>query len=143
MSLDLAPAIRTALIGEPTISGLLSEFRGEPAVFTRRPTPSGATVPMIVVSEDIALGDVDALISRRPVVMRDIIVYGHNDSDYRVVESMGYAIRELFHRERDSLILSTHYIIDITASGPRKAPSDDSEFVGRVISLTIRLGELP
>ena len=143
MSLDLAPALRTALIGEPLISGLLSEFEGDPAVFTRRPTPSEAEYPLIVVSEDVFIRDMDALLSRREVVLRDIIIYGHNDDDYRVVEAIGYSVRDLFHRKRDSIILSDHYVIDIRATGPRAAPTDDDEVVGRLVSLTIRLGEVP
>lgn len=139
MSLDLAPAIRTALLAEPTIAGLLSEFQGEASIFTRRPVPKDAAVPFISITEDISVTDADGLNSDRPVVIRDIIVYGNQKDDYRTVEQIAYSIRELFHRKKDSLISTDYFIIDIRANGPRSAPTSDDEIIGRVVSITIQL----
>ncbi len=139
MSLDLAPAIRTALLAEPTITGLLSEYKGAPAVQTRRPVPDGVVFPYVVVGEDVSITDADGLTSDRPIVIRDVLVYGAQPDDYRAVEQIGYAIRELFHREQFSLILTDYDVIEITATGPRAAPTSNTETVGRVVTLTIQL----
>lgn len=139
MSLDLAPAIRTAILAVPTITGLLTDYKGTPAVLTRRPVPDGVVMPYVVVSEDITVTDADGLTSDRPVVMRDVLVYGAQPDDYRAVEQIGYELRETFHRQQFSLILADYDVIEITAVGPRAAPTSNAETVGRVVTLNIQL----
>ena len=139
MSLDLAPAILAAIKTDPTITGLLSTFQGEPAIATRRPVNDGMEYPLIAISPDVAVNDADALTSFRPVVIRDIIVYGNQPDDYRTVEQIGYRLRDLFHRNRDVIIPTGFDVIAVTATGPRAAPTSDDETVGRVVSLTIQL----
>lgn len=143
MSLDLGASIRTALLAEAPIYGLLGEWSGEPSIFTRRPVPSEAQYPMIVVNPDIAITDQDALRSKRPIVTKDVIVYGDQPDGYRVVEQLGYAIRELFHRERFSIDVDGYDVVQIVASGPNVAPTDDDKTVGRVVTLTISLRKTP
>jgi hypothetical protein len=137
MSLDFAPAIRATLMADVAITGLLTEWNGEAAIFTRRPVPTNAVSPIIVVSPDVSVTDIDALVSRRPVVVRDIIVYGDQPDHYRTVEVLGYLIREMFHRQRLSISPADYQVIDIIATGPRPAPTDDDTTVARVVTLTI------
>lgn len=143
MSLDVAPDIRTALIGDATIAGLLSEWHTEAAVFTRMPIPEDAAYPYIIVSPDIALVDADGLESDRPIVVRDIRIYGQQPDDYRTIEQLGYLVRDLFHRDRFSIIKTGYDIILITASGPTEAPISDEETVGRLVTLTINMRKTP
>lgn len=137
--LDLGPSIRTALINDAIIGGLIAQWQGDPAVFTRRPTFTEVYYPLIVISEDIALIEQDALRSDRPVVVRDVIVYGHNPDDYRTVDEVAYRIRELFHREKNSIVSTDYNVVDIRVTGPIAAPSDDEEIVGRIVTLNIQL----
>lgn len=139
MSLDLAPAIRTALIAEPTITGLITEFLGEPAVLTRRPTPDGAEYPLIVISEGVAITDADGLTSDRPIVVRDVLIYGNQPDDFRTIEQLGYLVRELFHREKEAIDPADYHVIEIVTAGPRAAPTSNDEIAGRVVTLTIQL----
>ena len=139
MSLDLAPAILAAIKTDPAITGLLSVFQGEPAISTRRPIDDDMVKPFILITPDVAINDDDALTSIRPIVIRDIIVYGNQPDDYRTVEQIGYRLRDLFHRKRDSIIPTGFDVIAVTATGPRAAPTSDDETVGRVVSLTIQL----
>lgn len=143
MSLDIAAALRTALINEATIAGLLSDYQNDPAVFTRTPVPTDAKKPFIVVSPDVTITDFDGLISRRPEVVRDILIYGDQPDDFRTVEQIGYSVRELFHRKKDSIILTGFNVVDVTAVGPRAAPTSNEETVGRLVTLTILLREIP
>lgn len=126
--IDLAPAIRTSLL---TISD---------TVYTRRPVPSGATYPMIIVSEDIVSTDRDLIDTRMQFVVRDVMIYGQNDTTahYREVESMAYAVFDKFHRRPSSIIVSGWHIVDVIARGPIAAPTDDNTTVGRVVTLSIR-----
>jgi len=145
MSLDLSPAIRTALLDEPTIAGLLSEFAnsGEASIFTRVPVPADAVYPYIVIFPDVFINDLDGLTSDRPVVVRDVAVYGVQPTDYRTVEQLGYSIRELFHRERFSIINADFDIVEIIATGPISAPGADEETIGRLVTLTIQTRKKP
>ena len=145
--LDLAVPLRNAILGLPTVTDLLGTYVNEPSVQTRRPAPGEATFPMILISPDVFVADQDALSTFRPVVGRDIGVYGrtvqegefgHQD-DYRAIEEIGYALREAFHRQREILYVEDYNVIDIVAAGPYPAPTGDDRLIGRVVSLRIRL----
>lgn len=143
--IDLGPAIREALIDEVPISSELATYEGAPAVFTRRPVPADAEYPMVVVNE-IAVGDEDGLKSDRPLCMYDVAFYGLNaapgspEDQLRIVQAIAILARKLFHRQRWALQVGGFHVIDIRASGPVPAPVDDDKEVGRVVSLTVRLG---
>src|ERR1700754_3686021 len=141
MSLDLGPALRTAMVSDVNIFTNLGQWNGNPSVFTRRPVPGDANYPMIVVNPDVFLTDEDFINAKNPIVSKDIAVYGQQSTNpqqdqYRVVEDLGYSVRELFHRNKHSITPPTGYsVLDIVATGPIAAPTDDEKFVGRVVNL--------
>lgn len=139
--IDLSVAIRSALVGEADITSLLPAWKGTYPVFTRRPVPKDAEYPMIIISPDVSLTDQDMVSEQMPVVVRDIAVYGRNtDADaYNAVEAIAYRIRDLFHRDRFSLLPSGWAVTDVVASGPFQAPTDDNDLTGRAVTLTVRL----
>lgn len=141
MSRDLSEPIRTAIISNVGITALLGQYVGAPAVFTRRPAPAVLTYPAVMISPDVANTDEDGLTDDRPVVVRDITVYGQNDTPekYRVIEALGYALRQLFHRQKRALQIDGFRVIDLVVSGPIPAPVDDEQTVGRIVTLTVRL----
>lgn len=145
MSLDLLPNLRSSVVGVPEITEELGDWKGEPAVFTRRPVPDDAPMPMIIINPPSSIGDQDGLNSDRPVVTYDLAVYGNKgapgapEDQTRAVERAAYALRTVFHRNRFSVQPSGFYVIDVVARGPVPAPTDDEQTVGRVVSLTIRL----
>jgi hypothetical protein len=140
--LNLAAPIRSALIGFSAIADKLALYKGEPGVFTRRPTPDGATYPLILVGPDIALTDEDSLKTRRPIVVRDVTVFGEQPDQYREVEALGYLVRGLFHRQRYSVAVPNFKVVEIVAMGPRIAPADDDDHLARLVSLRFRLEDL-
>lgn len=139
MSMDLGPNIYDAVSNDSVIRGLISRTRRNPSVFTRIPIPDGVAYPYIVISHDVAVSDSDAVNHLNPVVTRDIFVYGAQPDDYRVVNEIGYRLREIFHRKRDSIVNNDYDIVNITVQGPNLAPSADAEIIGRVVTLTIQL----
>jgi hypothetical protein len=141
MSVDLAVPLRTALIGNTGITSKLATYQSAPAVFTRRPVPAGVAYPVIVISPDVAPSDQDGINDFRPVIVRDIAIYGENDTaaKYRTVEELGYLVKALFHRNRRAITVTGYSVTDIIARGPMPAPVDDEARVGRVVELTIRL----
>lgn len=141
--LNLAAPLRLALIDSAEIADLIAAYELYPAVFTRRPTPPDAAFPLIIINPDASIGDQDALNSARPVVRRDVAVYGKQPDDYRAVDQCGYLIRRLFHRKRFAIAVPGFHVIDIVAAGPMVGPVDGPEYVARVVPLTIRLQALP
>lgn len=139
-SLDLSASLYLALSDDIFITSRLGTFMS-PAIFTRRPIPDDATYPMIIAGPPSAIGNEDALVSRRPLIAVDIITYGEQDDQYRVVEELGYYLQQKFHRQKRSLVVNGYSIIDIVASGPFPAPTDDFNHVARAVTLTIRLSE--
>jgi hypothetical protein len=154
MSLDLGPALRAAIIAQtyPPLQPVatqvveeLSEWNGEPSVFTRRPVPADAADPMILINAPAAIGDEDGLTSSRPVPIIDLAIYGRKaepgspEDQTRAVERAAFALRELFHRQKFSVQPAGYSVTEIVAAGPFPAPVDDEVTVGRIVTLTIRL----
>lgn len=137
----LDEAIRDALIADSVIASRIDVHNGDPAVFTRRPVPEGAPNRMIIVNPPTTIDDQDALTSRRPVVTRDLAVYGNQPDHYRDVERVGYRMRELFQRNKWAITPVGYAVIEIIARGPFPGPTDDDKTVARVVMLTIRLRE--
>lgn len=143
-SADLADPIRNALIGNGPIAAALAIYSGSPAIFTRRPVPSGATYPMIVCAGDVTRSDQDMISDPMPVIIRDISIFGQNgttgaSNQYRAVEALGLMVRDLFHRQRQSLSVPGWSVLDVICNGPVVGPTDDDTTVHRLVTLTIRL----
>jgi hypothetical protein len=140
---DLAVPIRTALLGNATITADLATYAGAPAIFTRRPAPPDAKYPMIMVSPNVAKTDRDGIDDLRPIITRDIAVYNLNDNpdQYRVVETLADIIYSMFHYERNSLgsFSNGWSVTTVYCTGPIPAPADDDMHVGRVVTLVIFL----
>lgn len=143
MSVDLAQPIRNALVGASSITSLLPAYLNGYPVFTRRPVPDDAPFPNLVVSPDVAADEQDGVADQRPVLQRDVMVYGRNttDAEYRAVEAVARQVHTLFHRQRNSITVSGWGVVDVVARFPMPAPTDDEQTVGRVVPLTIRLSK--
>lgn len=138
---DLAQPIRDALLANAALVALLDSYKGSFPVFTRRPAPAEVPYPIIMVSPDISINDQDGVNDFRPIQVRDVTVFGLNDAaeNYRNVQEMGYMVRTMFHSERLSITVPGWSVIDISASGPIPAPTDDDKTIARLVSLTIQL----
>lgn len=139
--------IRLGLIADAEITSYLGLHDGAPCVFTRRPVPSEAPYNMIIIGPNISVTNEDSLNGRRPVVVRDVIAYGWQTvqdgpigAGYRRIEELGYLLQRFFHR-RKPITVTGYHVIDIVASGPIPAPTDDEKLVGRAVTLTVRLQE--
>lgn len=140
-NLNLVAPIRVALVADSDITDLLGTYQGNPSIHTRRPVPEQAMYPMLVISSSVAIGDFDGLKSNRPIAVHDVIAYGQKDDSYRVVEELGYLLRNKFHRNRTVISVPSYNVVSLVASGPIPAPVDDIKFIGRVVSLTVQLAE--
>lgn len=138
-ALNLSKPLRECLVNDIGITSRLGQYLSYPSVHTRTPVPVQAEYPMITISSDIGVTDEDGLKSRRPVITRVIRVFGIQENQFRVVEELGYLIRGKFHRNKNSLTVPGHHVIDVVASGPVEGVQDDESRTERVVTLTVRL----
>lgn len=140
---DLSAPIFAALTGNTAIAAMLPTYVGAKTVFTARPAPADATYPMIISAGDVTRTDQDFVNNPLPVVIRDISIFGQNDTPAhsRAVESLALMVRDLFHRQRQSLSVSGWNVLDIVCHGPIVGPTDDDTTVHRIVTLTVRLSQ--
>lgn len=142
---DVSPAIRSAILGNTTITTRLATWQGSPAVLTRLPIPEDVPFPCVVIPFNSVTTDQDALVNKRTVIVRDVMVYGNiaapgtTEDHTRRVDAIAYELRKIFHRNRASLGNAPYRVIDIVVNGPRPAPVDDDKTVGRMVTLTMRI----
>lgn len=136
---DLSVPLRAAIIAASAITGKLGSYQGGASVHTRRPVPEDAGYPLIICGPDVTISDQDGISDKRPVIVRDVVCYGHQPGDYREVEAVGYALRAMFHRQSHAITVPGWSVTDILATGPYPAPVDGDNFVGRRVTLTVRL----
>lgn len=141
---DLAVPIRSAILANTAIVADLATYLGVPAVFTRRPAPADAVFPMIIVGGNVVKGNRDGIHDNRPFIQRDVAVYGSNETaeHYRTVETLGDILYAMFHRVRNSIVISdgNWHVVDISCTGPIIGPVDDDHHIGRIVTLNITLG---
>jgi len=96
-----------------------------------------------MVSPDVSVDDADGIDDQRPRLVRDITIYGLNKNvtEYRVVETLARAVRDLFHRNRHAITVTDWAVVDIVTRGPMPAPVDDDSEVARLVTLTIQLAK--
>jgi hypothetical protein len=141
---DITKDVRAAILAEPEITNVLSQWQGEPAVFTRRPLPEDATYPLIVIPFDVAHGDFDGLKARREVITKDVFIFGRvaapgtPEDHTRRVDGIARLLREVFHRQPRVLANPDYHVVSINVTGPIAAPTDTDSIVGRVVTLVVR-----
>src|SRR5437764_1427899 len=103
---DLAQPILFALLHNAQVVSRLPNYVDSKTIFTRRPPPTDAPYPMILISHDIAKQNLDGISDLRPMITRDIAVYGFNDGsiNYRTVEALANIVFGQFHRRRAALV---------------------------------------
>jgi hypothetical protein len=146
LSAALSEGLRDALLAHATIPARLGLYEGSPSIHTRRPIPAVATArPAIAIGPNVFKDDQDLLRNRIFVIGRDVITYGGSgapgaDNDqYRIVEEIADEVHDLFHRNRESLLVDGYHVVDVVARGPIASPTDNERLIGRAVPLTIRL----
>lgn len=135
--IDLSVAIRSHILNDEIIAPLLPNYQGSEPIFTRRPVPTDAPYPLVLVSSLVSDNPLDYLSCQRRILTYDIATYGKNDTpaNYRTVEQIANRIQAIFHRmPKYALNMPTgSSLIRVSATGPIIAPVDTNDTVGRVV----------
>lgn len=135
--IDLSVAIRSHILNDVIIAPLLPNYQGSEPIFTRRPVPTDAPYPLVLVSSLVADNQRDGLSCNQSILTYDVAVYGKNDTpeNYRNVEKIANRIHAIFHKAKPyalSMPVGTT-LIGVNARGPFSAPVDDDKQIGRVV----------
>jgi len=140
---QLTKAIYQVLINDPTVTGMLTTFHGVPAVFTFAPYPEGAQRPLIITEGSIRDVARETKTTIGQSIMRDIRCYTDETGDQALVEELGEAVKELFHRHESTLAqyMTDYTVVRCWADGPRvsNVHSPDEYVYGRIVGLTVWL----
>lgn len=141
--IDLQPAIRSVILNDLSISSLLPAYNGSKPIFTRRPTPTDAPYPLVLISDTVADSQQDYLACGHRVMTYDVAVYGYNDTpaNYRLVQDIARRIANKFHRLKSYEITMPlgSSLIQSTTIGPLSGPVDDDNKIGRVVILNLEV----
>jgi len=129
----LSQAIYDVITSDPTMTGLLSTYRGGPAFFTVDPAPGDATMPFGVSAGAVIATPWDTKTTRGWEVSRDLRFYTAADGSAVTVEALAERARTLLHRQ--VLAIDGYTVIVAECMGPMAA--DEQDAYGRI--LTIRL----
>jgi len=141
--INLATQIRAFIIADGALTNDLSTFNTEKAVFTRRPVPTTATYPMMIVSPQITANDNDYIDGLYRNSVYDIAVYGSNDTaaNYRTTENIAFLLQDKFARLRSTdITMPTGWnLVQAITNGPTPFPTDDLTKVARGVTVTFQI----
>jgi hypothetical protein len=136
---ELTAAIYDRLSGDPTLAGMLADYRGAPGIFTSEPVPGDASLPYIVTAGQAVDAAWDTKTTRGRRVWRDVRCYAAASGSAVLVEEIAERVRVLLHRYR-LLGVADHETVIAEASGPILADEDDAQ--GRVITIRLTMQEV-
>ncbi len=140
----LTQAIYDRLSTDATLAGLLSTYRGGPAIFTTDPAPGDAANPLIVTAGEATQTPWDTKSSRGREIYRDVRCYTDATGSSLLVELIAERVRALLHRYEwwagTSSTIAGFRAIVAEVSGPTVA--DEQDAYGRVLSLRLVVEEI-
>lgn len=135
----LTAAVYDRMANDATLTGLISTYKGEPAVFTTDPAPGDAVLPYIVTAGEVAQSPWDTKTTRGRRAFRDVRCYqSAKDGSPMVVEAMVERARALFHRYM--LTVTDFGVIVANCVGPIVA--DEPDVYGRILTVEFMLVEV-
>lgn len=140
---DILPAIIDTLEADSAITADVPLYQGSAYnIHTRRPAPSDASKPYILVGPYINVNDLTTNMAKpRFEITLDLAIYGDQSTgaEYRKVERIGRNIFAALHRQPDKLTVNGYHVGRIQCSGPIPAPADDDTIVGRLVTTVVTI----
>lgn len=134
----LTSAIYDRLAGDSILTGYLSTYKGNPAIFTIDPAPGDAELPYIITAGEVSQSPWDTKTTRGRDLIRDVRCYTKEDGSAVLIEAIAERVRVLLHRQ--SLSIDGFTWVISAVSGPIQA--DEQDTYGRVLSLSLKAQEV-
>jgi len=134
----ITEALYNKLAGDATLTALLAEYHGRPAIFTTDPAPGNAVLPYIVTAGDVAQVPFDTKTTRGRTITRDVRCYAAASGSARTVKAIAERVRRLLHRQ--TLVIDNFVWLMAECSGPIEADAQDA--YGRIVTVRMVIEEL-
>lgn len=134
----LTSTIFDRLAGDIILTGMLSIYKGAPAIFTTDPVPGDATSPYIVTAGEITQSPWDTKTSRGRSLVRDVRCYADADGSVILIETIAERVRALLHRQ--ALTIGGFQWVISDCGGPIVA--DEPGSYARIVSLSLTAQEI-
>ena len=131
MADETTQAVFDVMNADSLLVGLLSQFEGDPAIFTMKEVPPDALRPYIWSYGDVVSTPFESKDLRGRDVTRDIWIVADDVGDEDLVMDISNRVRDIFHRTVMTIGLGNMRTI---ALGPRIGPSGD-DITARIVTL--------
>lgn len=131
MADETTQAIFDVMNADTLLVGLVSQFDGQPAIFTMKEVPPDALRPYIWSYGDIVSTPFESKDLRGRDVTRDIWIVVDDTGDEDLVMTIANRVRDIFHRTVMTIGLGNMRTV---ALGPRVGPSGD-DITARIVTL--------
>ena len=139
--MPITAAVFTALKGDATLAGLLTEYpasSGVAAVFTTRPIPEDAVLPFIVTAGNLIDQPFDTKgTTYGREIQRDIGCYAVETGSAVAIEAIAERVRTVLHKQALVIAGFTHVVSEILDM----IPVDEDDVVGRILTLRVLLDQ--
>jgi hypothetical protein len=133
----LSAAFYDVMANDVTLTGLISTYNGNPAIFTIDPAPgdvsTSTNMKFIVTAGEVTQTPFDTKNSLGRNAIRDIRCYAPANGSAIEVEAIAERVRTLFHRQIIAIAGFNNIITNVT--GPLAA--DEVDAYGRILSVEI------
>ena len=126
-------AIYSLLATDATLIALLSDYSGQPPIFTAMPIPEGARLPWIITEGEVSNIPFDTKGTEGRELLKDIRCYAEATGSAVDIEAIAERVRTLFHRQE----LTITGFTNIITLAENILAIDEPDVYGRVV--TIRL----
>jgi len=133
----ITQAFYDELAGDAVLVGLLSTYKGSPAIFTTDPRPGDSRLPCIVTAGEVINSPEDTKNCLGRVIWRDIRCYGPPSGSDAIVEDIGERVRAIFHRKIISIL--GYNVIISEVEGPIVMNEDNAQ--GRILTVKMTIKE--
>lgn len=131
---DVAAALKAHLAADATLSGLLADYGGEPAVFMFDPVPGDAQLPYLKSNGNIDVRTID-MDETLFEVDREIRVYSDATGDPGPLETIAKRVRDLM---TSAFTVPGYTTVHVLRRGPSQVDEDVDSYV-RAVDVTMTL----
>ncbi len=130
-------ALYDVLAEDATLTGYLTTYRGDPAIFTTDPVPGDASMPYVVIGGPVSHSPFDTKTTLGREIRYDIRCYTDDTGSAMLVDSIAERARALLHREKPSV--EGYNVLLAECAGPVEIDEDKS--YGRVVTVRLVMQE--
>jgi hypothetical protein len=134
----ITSALYDQLANDHTLTAMLADYGGEPAVFTIDPAPGDAQLPYIITAGAVAVSAFDTKLTRGRTITRDVRCYAAASGSAATIEAIAERVRELLHRQ--VLTIAGFAWLWAECSGPIQA--DEQDAYGRIVTVRMTIEEV-